>query len=261
MALPQIQAITEDVNIPSSGQQIKLRQMLTKDEKIILNAKAQQGTDEEKAAALIKSLCQVVQNCIVTFGQDVEKLALFDIEYLFIKLREISVSNIAKTQYRDTEEWNDYEEALKTWDPKTPKLVEPEPYDFDIDLSKVKVVFPEQSKNKTITASNITIQLKYPDAALYYNPAFMFSQGIATLDSLVLNAVESIKQASQTWNMADVSAEELKEFLDNMPIKVYDQIREFLTNLPYVYYKIEYKNKKGNQKSIELTNLTSFFLL
>src|ERR1700722_10649805 len=105
MTLPVIQAVTTDVKIPSTGENVVIKQMLAKDQKLLLVAKADSGTEEERSIAVLKSIKQVVQNCVVTPGIDVEQLALFDVEYLFIKLNEVSVSNIIDAPFRDNEEW------------------------------------------------------------------------------------------------------------------------------------------------------------
>lgn len=262
--LPVIQAITADVKVPSTQNEIKIKQMLTKDEKIILTAKADV---DNPSIAVLKAVCQVVQNCIVTPGIDVSKLALFDVEYLFIKLRELSVSNVVEASYRDNEEGEDYQRALEAWnknreagiafDPDKP--LEPKPYDFKIELKDVVVKFPENTE-RTIKTNNIVIGLKYPDASLYSSSSFLQSSGQDTLDQLILNSIGTITQGEESWDMSAVTVTDLKNFLDNMPIPVYDKIKEFLGNLPTVYYKISYKNVKGSERNIELRSLSDFFL-
>ena len=61
--------------------------------------------------------------------------------------------------------------------------------------------------------------------------------------------------------MADPSDEELLEFVELLDIKTFDRVREFLAEVPSLYYKIEYKNSLGNQRSIELKTLSDFFTL
>ena len=72
--LPRIDTILYDITIPSTKQQIKVRQLRAKDEKILLMAKTGNSNDD-----ILKAIIQVINNSIVTPGIDVEKLAIFDI--------------------------------------------------------------------------------------------------------------------------------------------------------------------------------------
>ena len=119
MALPKLTHPMFDVVVPSSKKVIKIRPMLVKEEKILLMAKTSDDPSE-----ILSAVKQVVNNCIVDSDIDVEKFPLFDVEYIFIKIRSYSVSNISKVSYRDNE------------DNKV--------YDFEVDLEKVNVVFPEK---------------------------------------------------------------------------------------------------------------------
>jgi len=75
--------------LPSTKQPIKYRPFLVKEEKILLTAQAS-GEPED----IVLSIRQVINNCILTEGIDIEQLTTFDLEYLFIKIRAKSVNNI-----------------------------------------------------------------------------------------------------------------------------------------------------------------------
>ena len=86
--LPRIDTPTYELEIPSTKQKVRFRPFLIKEEKILLMA--QQGDDTNEK---IESIKQVIRNCIIQ-DIDVEKLATFDIEYIFVNLRSKSISNI-----------------------------------------------------------------------------------------------------------------------------------------------------------------------
>ena len=104
MILPKISYPVYDVEIPSTKMPIKVRPMLAKEEKILLMAKETADDNE-----ILLSIKQVVNNCILANNIDIDKLTIFDIEFLFIKLRAWSVSNMSEVSYRDAE---DYEAKL-----------------------------------------------------------------------------------------------------------------------------------------------------
>lgn len=236
MALPKLTHPMFDVVIPSSKKKIKIRPMLVKEEKILLMAKTSDDPSD-----ILSAVKQVVNNCIVDSDVDVEKLALFDVEYIFIKIRSYSVSNVSKVSYRDNE------------DNKV--------YDFDVDLDKVEVVFPEKTDTNFAINDTMGIIMKYPQASLYSDKEFLNSSAEQVLDNLILNCVDKIYDGDTMLDPKTFPKEELKEFIENIDVNSYDKLRKFFNSLPTLQYKISYKNEMGNERNIELNSLTDFFTL
>ena len=92
MTLPVINTPTYELVVPSTKETLVYRPFLVKEEKILLMA-----MEEEKDTQLNRALKQVVNNC--TFEKlDVGKLPLFDLEYIFLRIRAKSVGEVAKIQ-------------------------------------------------------------------------------------------------------------------------------------------------------------------
>src|SRR5277367_3022079 len=121
--LPKIKHAMIELEVPSTKQKIKVRQMLAREEKLLLMAKSSpEETPEEKASKNIdiqNAIKQVINNCIVTSGVNIEKFALFDLEFLYLRLRGFSTSHILKVGYTDNEDEKDY--------------------NFEIDLNKLEI--------------------------------------------------------------------------------------------------------------------------
>ena len=78
MALPKLQTSEYTLTLPSTQEEIKYRPFLVKEEKILLMA-----MEEDSETQLNRALKQVVNNC--TFQKvKVDKLPLFDLEYIFL---------------------------------------------------------------------------------------------------------------------------------------------------------------------------------
>ncbi len=237
---------------------------------------------QERNVEILNSIKQVINNAIVTPGINVEKLSLFDIEFLFIRLRALSVSNIVTATYADNEEMDEYNKALEEWKypaalvlaadasdnakelaktrVKAPPPVQPAPYVLEIDLNKVVVKWPENIVPQIkIPNNDIVVRMKYPDASLYTNQEFLSASGERLVEFLIQNSLESIEKGGNFWFPQDLSAAEVKEFLDELPIQVYDKIREFLSNLPHLFYELKYTNKNGTERKIVLDKLSDFF--
>jgi len=88
MPLPKIDQPLFDMIIPSTGKKVTFRPFLVKEEKILLIAQ-QSGNDSE----IIRAIKQILNNCIQDH-LDLDTLAIFDLEYAFLKLRSKSVNNV-----------------------------------------------------------------------------------------------------------------------------------------------------------------------
>ena len=86
MPLPKITAPTYELVLPSSGRKCRYRPFLVKEEKLLIIAMESEDTKQ-----ITTAVQQVLKNCILTRGIKVEKLATFDIEYLFLNIRGKSV--------------------------------------------------------------------------------------------------------------------------------------------------------------------------
>jgi hypothetical protein len=236
MALPKISHPMFDVVIPSSKKKLKIRPMLVKEEKILLMAKT---NDDEKA--ILPAIKQVVNNCIVDADIDVDKMTTFDIEYLFVKIRSVSVNNISKVSYRDNS------------DNKV--------YDFEVDLEKVEVKFPEKIEKNIKINETSGIVMKYPEASLYSDDEFVNVSPEEFIETLVVRCIDKIYDGDQMYDTKSFTVKELKEFIEQLDINTYDKMRAFFSDLPKLYYKVEYKNSNGEDREIIMNSLNDFFTL
>ena len=235
MSLPKIDQPIYNIEIPSLKKNFPFRPFLVKEEKLILMAK--EGKSETEILSAIK---QIVNNCSLDPKFDVNKLALFDLEYIFLRLRAFSVDNNVKVSYKDTE------------DQKV--------YDFDVNLDDVKMVFPKETDNKIEITDKSGILMKYPSAALYDDKEFMALEKDYMFE-LILRCIDSIYDGDEIYPARDYKKKELSDFLENLDIKTFQKIQRFLLAVPHMEYKIKYKNEKDHDREIVLTSLNDFFTL
>ena len=85
MALPKLEAPTYMLELPSTNEEIKFRPFLVKEQKTLMMA--QESEDEKQ---IKEALAGLISNC--TFSEiDPYKVPLFDIEFLFLRIRGKSV--------------------------------------------------------------------------------------------------------------------------------------------------------------------------
>ena len=236
MALPKITHPLFDLTIPSSKKKIKLRPMLVKEEKLLLMAKS--SNDAKDVLSAVK---QVVNNCIVSEEIHVDKLSLFDIEYMFVKIRSFSISNISKVSYRDNED-----EQI---------------YDFEVDLNEVEIIFPENTEKNIKVTDDIIVVMKYAEASLYDDDTFSKVDPENFYDEMVIRCVDAIYQGDVKFDPSSVNMDELKEYIETFDISVYDSMKKFVSASPRLNYEIKYKNSKGSDRKIVMSTLSDFFTL
>ncbi len=234
MALPKIQHALFDIELQSNKKKIKCRPMLVREEKILLMAK--QADDRADQLNAIK---QVVTNCVQEKDFNVDSLPFFDLEWTFLKIREQSVSNVSKVSYRDNE------------DDKV--------YNFDVDLTKVTLKKDEDSSPVIQLSDGISMVLKYPSVKLFTSKDFYKLKEEEIFENVLMQSIDKIYQDDKAFSTETSSAQELKEFVESIPSKHYEQIQKFFSSIPTLYYKIEYKNSMGTAREIELTTLDDFF--
>jgi hypothetical protein len=233
MPLPKIDQPLFDVTIPSTKQKVVFRPFLVKEEKILLIAQ-QSGNDTE----IIRAIKQILINCLQD-NVDVDSLAVFDLEYLFLKLRAKSVNNVVKLSYRDTED-----DTI---------------YDFEVNLDDIEVQLPENLNSKIEINKNVGMMMKYPTADIT-DKMGQFETEVDLMTFFIINCIDTIYDEDNVYAASDYTEAEITEFLDSLDVSTFDKIRKFFENIPKLYHKIEYKNSLGSKREIELTNLKDFFM-
>ena len=133
MSLPKIMYPQFDILVPSLNKKMKFRQFLVREEKILLVAKTSNEDND-----ILTAIKQVVNNCSMDPTFDVDTISVFDLEYLFLKIRSLSVSNVIKLSYKDYEDEKVYDfDYLNTDDDEPVRgiISDDDPFDEIIDLS------------------------------------------------------------------------------------------------------------------------------
>ncbi len=144
MALPKLNVPVYEAILPSTEKVIKYRPFLVKEEKLLLTA---QESGEE---AVLPAVKQIIRNCVQ--GEiDVDSMPLFDIEYVFLRLRAKSVGEEVTL-------------GLKPWGcPQNDGELCKFTTEVAINLEKIECVKNEKHTSKIMLDDNIGIMMKYPD--------------------------------------------------------------------------------------------------
>jgi len=238
MPLPKSQHPLFPITIPSTGKKYLFRQFLVKEEKILLTA--QQSGDSSE---IVRAVEQIITNCSSDKTFDPTKLTTFDFDYVFIRLRAISIDNTVKIKYTDPDD--------------------EEQYDIVVNLDQIEVTMPSVS-NIVKNDDGVTIVLRYPtthemiDLINYIRHNTQEGIAVNYMDALLARCVESIYNDEEVF---EFTQEELIEFMEDQSPQTFDGVRLFLDNIPDVTHTATYKNKEGVTKQLVLRGLEDFFTL
>lgn len=239
--LPKINYPIIDIKLPSTKEIIKFRPIIVKEEKLLLMAKSSESDTD-----IFVTIKQIVNNCCLDETFDVDKIALYELEYIFLKLRGYSIGNKIEVTYKDIED--------------------EKKYNVVIDLNDVKIVYPDTNPNSNIIDidESTKLVLNYPPASLYSDTSFLNSEADDIVIELISNCISYI-QNNDNKIKPNISNEkekqELIDFLENLESTVYEKIQKFFYNAPHMEYTVSYENSLGNKKDITLRKLNDFFML
>ena len=234
MTLPIIAVPTHELEIPSSKEKLTYRPFLVKEEKLLLLAN-ETGEDPE----IINAIKQIINNC--TFEKiDVETLALFDLEYIFLNVRAKSVGEIVTLKLLCSDDRETYA-------------------DVEIDLNDIKVNFPEGHTNKIELSDTVGILMRYPQ----FNLVRISQKGSDTeyIFKMIKECISTIYEGDTVFERSDFSDEDLDNFLDSLTSEHFQQLQGFFETMPKLTHDVKFKNPKTKkQTKMTLEGMQSFFV-
>jgi hypothetical protein len=239
MALPKQNAPTYTIEIPSSKQPFKFRPFLVKEQKALLLA--QQSEDVVVMADTLKS---VIASCAQS-KIDVDKLAVFDLEYLFSQIRAKSVGEVVELFF-----------FCDTCDDDKAKVK------ISIDITKIKVENTEGHTNKIELFDDVGIVMKYPSIDVVKNIQKLTKpeNDIDLVLDIVTECIDYIYDTNEVYYAKDQSKTELSDFINNLTGEQFEKIEKFFDTMPKLEHKVKYSCpvcRKEHNKVLE--GLNSFF--
>jgi len=232
MALPKINTVLYDLELPSSGKKVEYRPFLVKEEKILLMAL--EGKDDREMSKAIK---QIITQCVSTAGFNVNKLPMIDLEYLFLNIRGKAVGDISTISFE-----HECGEIIK----------------LDIDLTKVKIVKNKNYSDLVKITDDIMIRLSPPGIDNVIGAGN--KNQIDLVMEIIRDSIVEIIEGEDVFSAQDHTREELEEFLNSLNSGQFKKVQDYYESLPKMKQDIEYTCKKcGKTETETLEGLASFF--
>lgn len=240
MALPMMNAPTYTLTIPSIGKQVKYRPFLVKEEKALLIAQ-----QSEDIGVMVDSLKEVIKGCILD-KIDIDKLATFDIEYIFTQIRAKSVGEIVELLFPcDVDHGEDNDKA---------KLK------ISIDLTNIEVEFPKEHNTKIDLFGEVGVVLRYPSFKTISKMEKLDTGDVDAIFDIIADSIDYIYDGDELYYAAEQSKDELMQFLNNLTNEQFLKLQEFFGSMPKIKKEVEYNCPVcGKHHKVTLEGMQSFF--
>jgi hypothetical protein len=240
MALPKLDVPTYEIVLPVSKTKVKFRPFLVKEQRNLLMA-----IESNESATIQQNVKDILYNCTLTEGIDIEKLPIIDVEFYFINLRAKSVGEIVESKYKCNNMVGDKECG---------NIMETE-----VDLQNIVVQTNDTVSPEIQLTPQITIKLKYPEFGIVQD-SLKYDSIAETTFNMIAESIEYIYDGEQFYYGTEAEPGEMLEFVEGMNQEQFSKVENFFNNLPKLKKEIEIDcSKCGYHHKIEVEGLESFF--
>jgi len=215
--------------IPSTKKEINITPFKVGDEKVLLIA-----SESKDPAQMVDSLKTVISNCVR--GADITELSAFDVEYLFLKIRSISVGETADILLECTE----CEQANEV----------------KVDLTKIEVRGLDSFKTKVKITEDLMFIMKTPDIDSYTgvenNP-----EGVI---EFIAKNVDKVFYGEETIDIGLNEVNDVVDIINQLTSSQFKDLQDYIAGMPKVTYDTGFvcDNCKHENKT-KLEGLADFF--
>ena len=236
MPLPKISTPTYELTVPSTGKNIKFRPFLVKEEKILIIAMESQSDKQ-----IAQAVNDVLSNCILTKGVNIDDFSTFDIEYLFLNIRGKSVGESVDVM-------------ITCPDDNTTKVP------VQVNLDDIKILKNDKHQRDIPLDGNLTMRMKYPSMGEFVKNNFSVNMKVDDTFDLVCSCIEQVFSEEESWAASDCTKKELHEFLEQLDSSQFKKIEQFFETMPKLSHTLNVTNPNTKVvNKITLEGLNAFF--
>lgn len=233
MALPKLNDTPKyDLVIPSTGQQVRYRPYLVKEEKVLMLA-----LESKNTRAAIQSIVETIEACVQE-PIDTSKLKIFDVEYMFTQIRSKSVGETSTI-------------GLKC---KSCKTVN----DISINIEEVKIDIPDVENVIELTG-DISLRMKWPN----YKSLMDLDENSGVTDqtfSMVIKCLDAVLTPEEQMSFSDYSKEEISEFIDSLTTAQFEKVKNFIQVMPRLKHEVGFHCESCSEENkYTLEGIQDFF--
>ena len=236
MTLPVLNNPNYEMELPSTGEKIEFRPFLVKEQKILMMAMESKDTSSQS-----KAVVDIIKNC--TFGKlndKVETLPTFDIEYMFLQIRQKSVGETVEITVTCPDDG----------ETKVPVTV---------NLEEIKVVKTEGHTNVIMITDKIGLTMKYPTMKQIMGYDMTKLDSMEGTFGIINDCLENIFDENEVYD--EMNEKEVSDFIEQMTTDQFQKVTEFFTNMPKLKHIVKVTNPNtGVENEIALEGMQSFLV-
>ena len=238
MALPVLSndKPTYEVVVPSTQEKFKFRPFLVKEQKSLLIAFESQDNKQ-----ILTTMLNCIESCVP--GIDLNKLATFDMDYIFTQIRAKSVGekSTIMTKCVKCEEENKVE----------------------INLEKIKMEKAELKSKVIPITDQINVQMKYPtymDVLANPNISNDNSSEVEVLFDSIRSCLYAVQTGDDNIIISQEPHEEVEKFINSLTNQQLEKITQFVSSMPTLTHREKFQCQKcGHENTLALRGLQDFF--
>ena len=194
-------------------------------------------TDEEKN--IKNAVFELLKACITTRIK-LENLASFDLEYIFLNIRAVSVGEIVQMNVTCQD---DNETQVR----------------YNLNLTDVKVIFPKGHDNKIMLTEETGVIMKYPSFDGFVQGQFTNNTDFDVI-KVVAESIDQIFQGEEVFDESTTSKKEFVQFVESLTNPQLEKIQDFFETAPRLEHSFKVTNPiTGKESDYTLRGLASFF--
>ena len=237
MALPINTTAQYSLTIPSTGDRVKYRPFLVKEEKALLLAQ-----QSEDPVVMVDTLKGVVASC-VSGDYKIDDLATFDLEYIFTQIRGKSVGETVDLLF-PCDVCEDEKAKVK----------------ISFDITKIQIEKSPEHDKKIDLFGDVGVVMRYPTIQTISRLENMKADTIDDIFDIVAGCIDFIYQGDEVFYGKEQSKEDLLEFLNNLTSEQFKKIQKFFETMPRLKQEVDYNCPVcGKAHHAVLEGLQSFF--
>jgi len=226
--------------LPSNNKKIKYRPFLVKEEKILILAMESQNNYE-----ISNAVKQVLANCLITKGIDVDELPTFDIEYFFLNIRGKSIGESIKM-------------VVTCSDDGTTEVP------VTIYVDEIEVKKNKDHKRDIVLDDKLTLRMKYPSLSQFIETNFVTpttpEERVDEELKTMANCLDTLYTEEEAWDFNQYTEKERIDYVGKLTPMQYKEMEKFFDTMPKLYYEIDVKNPNtGVINKVSLEGLKDFF--
>lgn len=226
--------------VPSTDATVKFRPFLVKEEKALLIAQ-----QSEDPVVMIDTLKDVIKSCLQD-KIDVDKLATFDLEYMFMQIRGKSVGETIDLVFPcDLDHGEQNEKARAT---------------VTLDINTIKVEKSPEHTNKIELYGDVGVVMKYPTISVLKKLEGLDENDLDKVFDIMAYSIDYIYDGEQIYYAKEQKHDDLLQFINNLNSTQFVKLQKFFETMPKLRKEIEYDCPVcGKHHNKVLEGIQSFF--